>query len=73
MAPLTGPAIASCSILLLMLVPWAQGQGQPPEASEEAWAEGPPPEPGFSFRDLCSYACLSIASVHAIRWCAISL
>ncbi|KAM3384564.1 hypothetical protein ACQJBY_008916 [Aegilops geniculata] len=37
-------AIASCGILLLMLVPWAQGQGQPPEASEEAWAEGQPPE-----------------------------
>ncbi|KAF7015012.1 unnamed protein product [Triticum aestivum] len=44
MAPLTGAAIASYSILLLMLVPWAQGQGQPPEASEEAWAEGQPPE-----------------------------
>ncbi|VAH44031.1 unnamed protein product [Triticum turgidum subsp. durum] len=44
MAPLAGAAVASCMILLLLLVPCAQGQGQPPEASEEAWAEGQPPE-----------------------------
>ncbi|KAF7007651.1 hypothetical protein CFC21_022571 [Triticum aestivum] len=44
MASLAGAALASCSILLLLLVPCAQGQGQPPEAPEEAWAEGQPPE-----------------------------
>ncbi|KAM3364884.1 hypothetical protein ACQJBY_014943 [Aegilops geniculata] len=44
MAPLAGAAVASCMILLLLLVPCAQGQGQPPEAPEEAWAERQPPE-----------------------------
>ncbi|XBI90290.1 hypothetical protein VPH35_027953 [Triticum aestivum] len=44
MALLAGAALASCSILLLLLIPCAQGQGQPPEASEDAWAEGQPPE-----------------------------
>uniref|UniRef100_M8BYC9 FAS1 domain-containing protein n=1 Tax=Aegilops tauschii TaxID=37682 RepID=M8BYC9_AEGTA len=44
MASLAGAALASCSILLLLLVPCAQGQGQSPEAPEEAWAEGQPPE-----------------------------
>ncbi|KAM3364888.1 hypothetical protein ACQJBY_014946 [Aegilops geniculata] len=41
MAP---PAGAACTILLLLLAPCAQGQGQPPEAPEEALAEGQPPE-----------------------------
>ncbi|VAH44027.1 unnamed protein product [Triticum turgidum subsp. durum] len=44
MAPLAGAAGAACMILLFLLVPCAQGQGQPPEAPEEAWAEGQPPE-----------------------------
>ncbi|SPT17067.1 unnamed protein product [Triticum aestivum] len=44
MASLAGAALASCSILLLLLVSCAQGQGQPPEAPEEAWPEGQPPE-----------------------------
>ncbi|KAM3384460.1 hypothetical protein ACQJBY_008852 [Aegilops geniculata] len=44
MAPLAGAALASRMILLLLLVPCAQGQGQPPEAPEETWAEGQPPE-----------------------------
>lgn len=41
MVPLAG---AACSILFVLIIPWAQSQGQPPEASEEAWAKGQPPE-----------------------------